>query len=74
MVYADAVQAGLFWLDIDTAVFLNDRIVYDSKVFRVAAIEVLGQIQRRDIVVGIDATQIKPDQLVNDPQFKPYSA
>jgi hypothetical protein len=36
-------------------------------------VQVLGQIQQRDIIVAIDATQVKPDELVNDIQFAQYA-
>jgi hypothetical protein len=34
---------------------------------------VLGQIQSRDIIVGMECVQVKPDELVNDAQFSRYS-
>jgi len=36
-------------------------------------INVLGQIQRRDLIVSIEATQVRGDELVNDAQFAKYS-
>lgn len=66
-------RAGFPHPDLTTQDYLRDRIVYDDKVFRVMKINVLGQIQRRDIVVSIEATQVRGDELVNDAQFARYS-
>jgi len=70
--FKEYARAGFPHPDLATADYLLDRIVYDNKVFRVMKINVLGQIQRRDIVVSIEATQVKPDELVNDAQFAKY--
>lgn len=66
-------RSGLRNMDQSHQSYLKDRIVYDGKVFAIQKIEVLGQIQQRDIIVGIDATQVKPDELVNDPQFAAWA-
>jgi len=66
-------RAGFPNPDLTTSDYLRDRIVYDGKVFRVMKINVLGQIQRRDVIVSIEATQVKGDELVNDIQFAQYS-
>ncbi|RZU35930.1 hypothetical protein EV284_3413 [Streptomyces sp. BK022] len=55
--------------DVKHGKYLTDRIVYDETVFRVTSIAVLGQIQNRDIIVGIECAQVNPDELVNDAQF-----
>jgi hypothetical protein len=66
-------RSGLNKLDLNTQNYLKDRFVYDTKVFRVTSVQVLGQIQQKDIIVTIDATQVKPDEMVNDVQFAQYS-
>lgn len=66
-------RVGFSNQDINTGSYLKDRIVYDGKVFRVLKVEVLGQIQRRDTIVAIDATQMKPDEFTGDPQFAAYA-
>lgn len=71
--FSQITRAGLSRMDVETQNFLKDRIVYDSRVFRVTEISVLGQIRRRDIVVGVQATQVKPDELVNDLQFAKWA-
>jgi hypothetical protein len=65
-------KMGLNRIDLNTQNYLKDRFVYDTKVFRVTRVEVMGQIQQRDIIVSIDATQVKPDEMVNDLQFAQY--
>ena len=72
--YDQLRRAGLSRLDIMTSNYLKDRVVYDQKVFRIEAIHVVGQVQERDIMVGMDCTQVKPDELVDDVQFAQYSA
>jgi hypothetical protein len=67
--YAVMRAAGFIDLDQNTYKYLKDRFVYDGKVFRVLHIQVLDQIQQRDIIVGIDASHVKPDEMVNDQQF-----
>ena len=66
-------RAGFPKPDLATQDYLRDRIVYDTKVFRVMKISVLGQIQRRDIIISIEATQVRGDELVFDAQFSKYS-
>jgi hypothetical protein len=66
-------RLGLDKVDLNTQNYLKDRFVYDTKVFRVTSVQVLGQIQQKDIIVGIDATQVKPDEMVNDVQFAQYA-
>lgn len=67
-------KIGLTEVDIRHQNYLKDRIVYDDKVFRVHTVQVLGQVQRRDTIVSIEASQVKPDELVNDAQFARWSA
>lgn len=65
-------RTGLVFQDIRTNKYLKDRIVYDTRVFRVTNMSILGQVRERDIIVAIQATQVKPDELVNDPQFADF--
>ena len=67
------LQAGMTMADIQTGNYLLDRVLYDRKLFRVTQLAVEGQIQERDIMIGLSATQIKPDELVNDVQFAAWS-
>jgi hypothetical protein len=66
-------KMGFSDMDIEHSRYLSDRVVYDNKVFRVTSIAVLGQIQNRDIIVGMECTQVNPDELVNDKQFAHWS-
>jgi hypothetical protein len=61
--------AGLEAIDVKHGQYVRDRLVYDDRVYRVTRISVLGQIRRRDLVAGIDAIQLKPEDLVGDTQF-----
>lgn len=67
------IQAGMSMADIDTGNYLKDRVVYDRKVFRIKSISIRGQMQQRDIIVGITGTQLKPDELVWDQQFAQWA-
>lgn len=66
-------RLGLDKMDLNTQNYLKDRFVYDTKVFRVTSVQILGQLQQKDIIVSIDATQVKPDEMVNDVQFAQYA-
>lgn len=59
-------RTGLTEADVRHDRFLKDRFVYDNRVFRVTAINILGQIQKRDTIVSIEGTQVKTDEMVND--------
>jgi hypothetical protein len=67
------IQTGQSLADIATGNYLKDRVIYDRKPFRVTQLSIRGQIQQRDIVIGLSATQLKPDELVNDVQFAQWS-
>lgn len=67
-------RTGLRFQDLEHQDYLKDRMVYDNKVFRVTAIHVVGQIQERDMIVSMEGTQVQTDELVNDIQFKQWSA
>lgn len=71
--YEQLKRLGMTELDLTHQSYLRDRIVYDFRVFRVTGIRVMGQIQRRDVMVSIDATQVKPDEMVNDEQFAEFA-
>lgn len=66
-------RVGLAEMDLKTRGYLKDRIVYDDVVFRVVKMEILGQIQQKDVIVSIDATQVEPDELIDDYQFRRWS-
>ena len=66
-------QTGMVRADVDHQKYMRDRLVYDGKVFKVNKVDVLGQVQRRDIIITIDGEQVRSDELVDDPQFKAYS-
>jgi hypothetical protein len=68
------IQMGMTYADIETQNYLRDRVIYERKVFRVTNLGIRGQIQRRDTIVGLTATQCKPDELVDDAQFAQWSA
>ena len=67
------VQSGMTLVDIDTGMYLKDRLVYDQKAFRVTKISPMGKIQRRPTVISIEATQIKSDELRDDQWWSVYA-
>ena len=62
-------RSGLIEADVRHDRYLKDRILYDGRLFRVTSIQLLGQVKRRDLIVSIEGAHIKPDELVDDPQF-----
>lgn len=62
-------RTGLVFQDIRTNKYLKDRFIYDTRVFRVTNMDIEGQIRERDMIVQITGTAVKPDELVDDPQF-----
>lgn len=66
-------RLGMTEMDLQHQAYLRDRIVYDFRVFRVTRIQVMGQIQKRDVVVSIEGTQVKPDEMLNDRGFEQFA-
>lgn len=71
--FRQLARTGLTNTDLRTSSYLRDRFAYDGKLFRVLEMRILGQLQRSDIVIEINATQLKLDEIVNDPQFAQYA-
>ncbi|MFF1693123.1 hypothetical protein ACFVXC_05775 [Streptomyces sp. NPDC058257] len=65
-------KIGLTDVNIRHGAYQRDRIAYDNILFAVQHVDIRGQIRRRDIIVTIDAQQIRDDELVNDPSFAAY--
>lgn len=66
-------RTGLDLMDIQTQNYLKDRMIYDDKVFRVYNVQILGQIQKKDVIVTFDGVQLRPEDMVNDIQFASYA-
>lgn len=71
--YDQIWKVGLTEADIRHGSYQRDRIAYDNILYQVQQVSIKGQIRRRDFIVGIDAIQIKNDELVNDPVFSAYA-
>lgn len=71
--YDQLRRLGMTELDLQHQTYLNDRIVYDYRVFRVTRLQVMGQIQSRDVIVSIEGTQVKPDEMLNDLGFEAFA-
>ncbi|MDP9870326.1 MULTISPECIES: hypothetical protein [Streptosporangium] len=67
--FSHLTKTGLTELDVKHGSYLNDRLAYDGRLFRVTKVAVLGQLKTRDVVVGVDAIQLKKEDIANDPQF-----
>lgn len=52
---------------------LRDRIVFHGAVFTPTRIELRGIIEDSYTVIGVDAIQVNPEELVNDPDFARYA-
>ena len=66
-------KSGMTYADIETGNYMRDRVVFDRWVFRVTQILMQGKIQERVILVTINCTQMKPDQLTDSPIFAQWS-
>ncbi|SRR6266478_678891 len=66
-------MTGMDYADVLQGNFLKDRIYYNQKVFRTLSMVPSGKIQQRPTMITIDATQLKPDELIVDQQFLPWS-
>lgn len=71
--YRTAQRHGLVDFGLASDDRLNDRFVYDDVVFQVSDIQVRGQIQERDIVIGIQALEVDPNELINEPDFAQWA-
>ena len=66
-------RTGMDYVDVQQGNYLKDRIYYNQKVFRTVSMYPKGKIQQRPTMIGIDCTQLKPDELIDDVQFMPWS-
>ena len=64
-----AEQQGLLTVDLRSNDRLHDRVVYDNVVFGVTDIQVRGQLEDHDLVIGVDLAEVDPSELVNEPDF-----
>lgn len=71
--YSQLQRLGMNELDLLHQSYLRDRMVYDFRVFRVTNVQITGQIQKRDPIVSIEGTQVKPDEMLNDTQFEKFA-
>lgn len=51
---------------------INDRIVWDNFVWEIRRYQIQGRLQEYETTVGVDATKVTPDEMINDPQFGEY--
>lgn len=63
-------------LDLESTPHLNDRLVYENKVFDIQNIRSSGQYDPTHtyLTLLIDAVQVRPDELVYDAAFTSYAA
>lgn len=66
-------RTGMDFADVEQGNYLKDRVYYNQKVFRAISMVPKGKIQQRPTMVSIDCTQLKPDELIDDTQFVPWS-
>ena len=66
-------RTGMTQADVHHERYLKDRVSYDGLLFRVESINILGQVDQRDTIVSFEGTQIKPDELSNEPEFAQYA-
>jgi hypothetical protein len=63
-------------IQTNTGAHLSDRIVYMGRVWNVFNIDVQGQFEpeNKEVTVTVYASQVRPDELVDDTDFAAYSA
>ena len=66
-------RTGMDYADVLQGNYLKDRIYYNQKVFRTLSMVPSGKIQQRPTMIRIVATQLKPDELIDDTQYAPWS-
>lgn len=71
--FTQFTRTGMGIPDLRNEKYLRDRVVYDGKVFRITRLSALGQIQRADLIIGIEAAQVNADELSDDLQFRGYA-
>lgn len=70
-----ATRAGLLPdVSQNTTLHLNDRFIYENKVFSPTSFHDTGQFEPTNarVVLSIDATQLRPDEIGNDVDFADY--
>jgi hypothetical protein len=80
---SDTLRATINIRDIDAQLedslseslneYLLDRIVYRDEVFTITKLYPRGLIKDKYTMLTLDANQVNPEQLVNDPQFSQYA-
>jgi hypothetical protein len=56
----------------DSQKHLFDRFLYAGMIFEIRTYQIHGRLQSYETDVGIDATQVNPEELINDPDFGAY--
>ncbi len=51
---------------------LFDRFLYAGQIFEIRVYQIHGRLQTWETDVGINATQVNPEELINDPDFGAY--
>jgi len=66
-------MTGMDYADVLQGNYLKDRVYYNQKIFRTLSMTPAGKIQQRPTMIRIECTQLKPDELVEDSQYLPWS-
>lgn len=72
--YKAFTGAGFIFPDLQSQEYLRDRILYNDLIFRVTDMSEEGKVNTIPTVIQISATQMKPDELIDDANFKQWSA
>lgn len=79
---SDVLRMTLNVKDVDTFlpglratpdVYYLDRIIYQNTIFTNTRLYLRGHVERYYTVLTVDALQVNPEELVNDPQFASYA-
>jgi len=58
----------------DARKHLFDRVLWDGRIYEIRRYQIQGRIEHYETTVGIDATRVMPEEMINDPDFAAYDA
>lgn len=55
----------------DAVSHLKDRFLWDGEHWEVRRYQISGRLRRAEVVIGVDAQRLSPEELVNEPNYPP---
>jgi hypothetical protein len=57
----------------DARSHLLDRVLWDGEIWNIQGYQIQGRLHGIETTLGIDAVQVSPEEMVNDPDFAAYA-